>query len=214
MTLAYGIGALIGVWTMAMLLALAMRGPARPAPADTVRAVDRSLAVVRRTPGTPVATRAVSDLTVLWPYLEGRGAGRRQVLIAALHAHLERQLTTGAAPVSLHDTAACLRVGEVFDDLPPTLVHELRDQLAHDRIPPTARDMLVILAATLGLTAAWAGYRLARGPQPVDPQAETLENVEPIDIDTQSITLDGKRTTTSEATLPSPTTPVERDLGA
>ena len=44
----------------------------------------------------------------------------------------------------------------------------------------------------LGGGLAYALARLARGPLPVDVNAETMENVEPIDLDTDAETRGGR----------------------
>jgi len=49
--------------------------------------------------------------------------------------------------------------------------------------------ILALLLAFIGVLR-----RSARGPRPVDPMAETLENVEPIDVDTEAVTLEGTTT--------------------
>ena len=45
---------------------------------------------------------------------------------------------------------------------------------------------LTLLAAVIGVLVA---YWMRIGPRPVDPAAETLERVDPIDLDTQAVTI-------------------------
>ncbi len=56
-------------------------------------------------------------------------------------------------------------------------------------------EWLVVLALALSLIggAAAAARRLWRGPSPIDPGAETLENESPIDFDTDAETLEAAR---------------------
>jgi hypothetical protein len=56
---------------------------------------------------------------------------------------------------------------------------------------------LLIVPGALALIALW---RRSAGPVPVDPAAETLENVDPIDLDTEAVTLSGDHTAAGEPT--------------
>jgi len=65
-----------------------------------------------------------------------------------------------------------------------------------DRVPPVGVAFSVLMTGLLFGGLAVAFRRVARGPSPIDPMAETLENVEPIDLDTDAETLASKGRTT------------------
>ena len=65
------------------------------------------------------------------------------------------------------------------------------------------------LALALGLLACIAVLlrRMVVGPGPIDPSADTLEHVDPVDVDSQAVTLEGEYTT-DDATTTSGSRPV------
>lgn len=67
-----------------------------------------------------------------------------------------------------------------------------------ERIPPLGLAIAVLMAGLLFGGAALAYRRLSRGVQSIDPGAETMEDVDAIDLDTDAVTV--QRTTTGEET--------------
>lgn len=67
-----------------------------------------------------------------------------------------------------------------------------RIALRRHGIPGGGWLIATLVLMTLGGSLAYALARLARGPLPVDVNAETMENVEPIDLDTDAETRGGK----------------------
>jgi hypothetical protein len=67
-----------------------------------------------------------------------------------------------------------------------------RTALRRHAIPGGGLLIAALVLATLGGGLAYALARLARGPLPVDVNAETMENVEPIDLDTDAETRGGR----------------------
>jgi len=60
--------------------------------------------------------------------------------------------------------------------------------------------MLVIMAVMGIWTAVVVVTRILRGPAPIDPHADTLLHVDPIDVDTQAVTMEGAYTTDGATT--------------
>ena len=67
-----------------------------------------------------------------------------------------------------------------------------RTALRRHSIPGGGLLIAMLVLAILGGGLAYALARLARGPLPVDVNAETMENVEPIDLDTDAETRGGR----------------------
>lgn len=67
-----------------------------------------------------------------------------------------------------------------------------RTALRRHSIPGGGLLIAALVLVILGGGLAYALARLARGPLPVDVNAETMENVEPIDLDTDAETRGGK----------------------
>lgn len=81
-----------------------------------------------------------------------------------------------------------MRRHQVPGDEEPVVAIATRIALRHDHLPWTALLMGLGVVSVLfgGLTIAL--IRLRRGPLPIDVNAETMENVEPIDLDTDAET--------------------------
>lgn len=116
----------------------------------------------------------------------------------ALEHRLRHQLATGQRHPRTTDTVAALIAIGQWRTLPGELRHAV--EAVNRRPGPRTSGWLILglLSALCGLGLGWIAWRMRRGPEPIDPQAETLENIEPIDVDTDSITLDDGQTTAHE----------------
>ncbi len=93
----------------------------------------------------------------------------------------------------------------LWSDMPIQLRQAINDGRLTPR--PHVFGVLILLICLLlpiiALVVVW--HRWQAGPPPIDPKAETLENVEPIDVDTSDITIvsadtrPGTHTTTMES---------------
>jgi hypothetical protein len=59
-----------------------------------------------------------------------------------------------------------------------------------EALPGSAWAIVLVAALVLFGGLSFAIRRVLQGPEPIDPSAETLENVEPIDLDTDAVTMD------------------------
>jgi hypothetical protein len=88
----------------------------------------------------------------------------------------------------LADVERLLRHYQVPRDDEPVVAIASRIALRHEHLPWTALLMGLTVSSLLVGGLAIALLRLRRGPLPIDVNAETMENVEPIDLDTDAET--------------------------
>jgi hypothetical protein len=93
-----------------------------------------------------------------------------------------------ARRLHLAEVDRLMRRHQVPSDDEPVVAIATRIALRHDHLPWTALLMGLTVSAVLLGGLAVAMIRLRRGPLPVDVNAETMENVEPIDLDTDAET--------------------------
>ncbi len=168
-----------------------------------VAALEDATAVLRRATHTPDADAAYLDLLAVRRGILGRpgttwAARLRPPLAAALVSaedalleHLAR--ATGDASQLRVQWNAAAQAG-LSARLPPAVIQRLAVAMRYASVP--AAGIAVGLGVALSLAGALVAVvaLLRRGPKAIDPSAETIENVEPIDVDTDAVTL--QRTTT------------------
>jgi len=93
---------------------------------------------------------------------------------------------------------AAVQAMRLADRLPDALVARYATQVRVTELPTAALITCAAMAAGLFGALALAFHRLNRGRRRIDPGAETLENVDPIELETDAITL--QRQVTSEET--------------
>ncbi|MFW5752772.1 MAG: hypothetical protein ACOCYV_01845 [Planctomycetota bacterium] len=93
---------------------------------------------------------------------------------AGLQRALRQGLEAGRAPEEIATLVHTARQRGVWHSLPPALRTRAHDHVYAGADAPAPQ---VRLSATIA------------GPAPVDPQAETLGNVEPLDVDTRDVTI-------------------------
>ncbi|MFW5858886.1 MAG: hypothetical protein ACOCYP_02585 [Planctomycetota bacterium] len=108
---------------------------------------------------------------------------------AGLQRALRQGLEAGRAPEEIATLVHTARQRGVWHSLPPALRTRAHDHVYAGADAPAALATLVALCSLLLLIGFAVLHRLRAGPAPVDPQAETLENVEPLDVDTRDVTI-------------------------
>lgn len=101
----------------------------------------------------------------------------------------------GVDPRPVWQAAQAMRL---TDRLPDPLVARYAEHVRITELPTVALIVCAALATALFGALAFAFHRLGRGRRRIDPGAETLENVEPIELETDAITV--QRQVTSEET--------------
>ncbi len=112
----------------------------------------------------------------------------------ALTARLDAQ-EEGADPRLVWHAAQAMGV---TDRLPDALIARYASQVRIQQVPTMALIACAVMASGLFGGLAFAFHRLHRGRRRIDPGAETLENVEPIELETDALTV--QRQVTSEET--------------
>lgn len=131
---------------------------------------------------------------LLEPYGLRRDAtyGRLQPDLAMLDWLDHQAQTVNAADPGqreqLQQVAALLHRHDAGSDEEPVVEIATRIALRHHVLPWSAVLIAVAVLALLGGGLLRAYLRLRRGPLPIDVNAETMENVEPIDLDTDAET--------------------------
>jgi len=118
----------------------------------------------------------------------------------ALRAQLDVLLAADgdAQGEAVRATWACLqRVGYV-QSCPPQLVARYAEAVRREHIPSSGLFIAVVVFLFLASGTGLACHRLMRGVRRIDPAAETMEAVDPVDTDTEAITVE--RNPTSEET--------------
>ncbi len=108
---------------------------------------------------------------------------------AGLQRALRQGLEAGRTPEQIAALVHAARQRGVWHSLPPALRTRAHDHVYAGADTPAALTTLVALCSLLLLIGFVVLRRLRAGPAPVDPQAETLENVEPLDVDTRDVTI-------------------------
>lgn len=112
----------------------------------------------------------------------------------ALSARLDAQ-EEGADPRVVWQATQAMGI---TDRLSETLITRYARQTRIEQVPTMALIACAIMASALFGGLAFAFHRLHRGRRRIDPGAETLENVEPIELETDVLTV--QRQVTSEET--------------
>jgi len=125
-----------------------------------------------------------------------------RALTSALKARLESTGTEKNArasdPRSLESVWSVLRELELLPHVHPTLIAQYAQQTRIQDLPALALIVCGAISTLLFGGLAWAFQRLNRRRRAIDQGAETLENVDPIDYETDVVTL--QRDVTSEET--------------
>ena len=118
----------------------------------------------------------------------------------ALRSHLELLVATDGEPprAALMATWACLQQLDQAEPCSPQLVARYAAAVRRDHIPSFGLLITVVVFIFLAGGSFIAYRRLVRGIRPIDPGAETMEAVDPVDTDTEAIT--AERNPTSEET--------------
>ena len=159
------------------------------------------LAITRATPQLTTVTVAIEQLPRAinpgplldiivhgWPEHIRHHPRLRLVARQALIAAAQRALHDDDPP-ALTAVADALTVCQLWTEIPEQLRLAINERRLHPS--PHALGALILLCALLlplaALIMVWR--RWIAGPPPIDPKAETLDNVEPIDVDTSDITI-------------------------
>ncbi len=88
----------------------------------------------------------------------------------------------------LRASVTMLRMHNAEENMDPVIIMAINLASRHHIVPWSGILIGLLTIIMLSFGIAYAAVRLRRGPTPVDVNAETMENVEPIDLDTDAET--------------------------
>jgi hypothetical protein len=126
------------------------------------------------------------------PVIAAALAGSEQAVLLHFNAILQQQQSPETAQ-RLRAAWDILRDMRLDRNIDASARAKYADAVRVGHLSPEGLIIGLCVLVALGASMTFAVIRVIRGPTPIDPGAETLENVEPIDFDTDAETLEAAK---------------------
>ena len=116
---------------------------------------------------------------------------------AVLSNHIKQLIEQQEDGVLLKQQASWLQVVGVWNQLPVDTRDQWRQLVTSSRVSLLGLGIFMVGLGGCAAVALWVGFLIFSRGRFVDPMAETLENLDPIEVDTGAVTVEGRMTTTA-----------------